>query len=159
VSQSQPRRVHHLSVAGGWAQVRSVVPNGRPSMAGTSPAQISRSVAIDRAWLSTGFWGPSRVLTLAVWTEPTPPNYCRRPPVRVGRNHRRRRIPLPSPWFASVSTGKAFAGHSGGGQRIGLEGGLGAAPEFHAGARRPPLLVVGLGYFSIAGNKTLDVLL
>jgi hypothetical protein len=70
-----------------------------------------------------------------------------------------RRIPLPSPWFASVSTGKALVGHSGGGRRIGLEGGLGAAPEFHAGARRPPLLVVGLGYFSIAGNKTLDVLL
>jgi hypothetical protein len=72
---------------------------------------------------------------------------------------RRRRFPLPSPWFASVSTGKALAGHSGGGRRIGLEEGLGAAPEFHAGARRPPLLVVGLGYFSFAGNKTLDVLL
>jgi hypothetical protein len=72
---------------------------------------------------------------------------------------RRRRFPLPSPWFASVSTGKALAGHSGGGRRIGLEEGLGAAPEFHAGARRPPLLAVGLGYFSFAGNKTLDVLL
>jgi hypothetical protein len=65
VSQSQPRRVHHLSVTGGWAQVRSVVPNGRPSMAGTSPAQISRSVAIDRTWLSTEFWGPSRAPPLS----------------------------------------------------------------------------------------------
>jgi hypothetical protein len=72
---------------------------------------------------------------------------------------RRRRFPLSSPWFASVSTGKALAGHSGGGRRIGLEEGLGVAPEFHAGARRPPLLAVGLGYFSFAGNKTLDVLL
>jgi hypothetical protein len=71
----------------------------------------------------------------------------------------RRRFPLPLSWLASVTTGEALAGLSGGGRRIGLEEGLGAAPEFHTGARHPPLLVVGLGYFSFAGNKTLDVFL
>ena len=33
---------------------------------------------------------------------------------------------------------------------------LGAAPEFHAGARCPLLLVVGLDYFLIPSKKTLD---
>jgi hypothetical protein len=70
--------------------------------------------------------------------------------------NRQRQFPLPCPWLTSVSTGEALAGLCGSGRRIGLEEGLEAAPEFHAGARRPPLLVVDLGYFTIAGKKPLD---
>ena len=34
-----------------------------------------------------------------------------------------------------------------------MEEGLRATPEFHAGARRPPLLVVGRDYLTIAGKN------
>jgi hypothetical protein len=55
-----------------------------------------------------------------------------------------------------VPTGKASAGLYGGDRRPGLEEGLWAAPEFHAGARHPPLLVDGHDYPTIAGKRTLD---
>jgi hypothetical protein len=49
---------------------------------------------------------------------------------------------VPSLWLNSVSIGEALAGLCGGGRRIGLEEGFGAAPEIHAGARCPLLPVV-----------------
>jgi hypothetical protein len=55
-----------------------------------------------------------------------------------------------------VPTGKASAGLYGGDRRPGLEEGPWATPEFHAGARRPPLLVDGRDYLTIAGKKALD---